>query len=106
MKKPLDINGKKYIPSSEAAKITGYAPDYIGQLCRTEKIDATRVGRNWFVVEESLLVYKKSCDAMLEFAKTPHIAKEEIIPFAEAPIEILEKKQHMKFCMQERYSVM
>src|SRR3989344_6021381 len=95
MKKPLDINGKKYIPSSEAAKITGYAPDYIGQLCRTEKIDATRVGRNWFVVEESLLVYKKSCDAMLEFAKTPHIAKEEIIPFAEAPIEILEKKQHM-----------
>lgn len=50
----LDIGGKKYISSRRAGEITGYAKDYIGQLARAEKIIGTRVGRAWYVDEQSL----------------------------------------------------
>ena len=37
----------------------GYTQDYIGQLCRGEKIDARRIGRTWYVCEKSILEHKK-----------------------------------------------
>ena len=40
------LNGKKFIKASEAAKAAGYTADYVGQLCRNEKIDAQLVGRS------------------------------------------------------------
>ena len=51
----LTISGKKYISSKRAAQITGYAKDYIGQLARSKKIEATQVGRAWYVLEGALL---------------------------------------------------
>lgn len=51
----IDLQGKKYISSKRAAKITGYAQDYVGQLARGEKIPATRVGRSWYVSERDIL---------------------------------------------------
>jgi excisionase family DNA binding protein len=51
----LEIQGKKYISSKRAAKLTGYAKDYIGQLARAGKIAGTRVGRAWYVDESALL---------------------------------------------------
>jgi len=57
MEETLNIGGKKYIASSSAARKTGYAPDYIGQLCRSRKVDAIRVGRAWFVDVASLSTY-------------------------------------------------
>ncbi|HEY4504046.1 MAG TPA: hypothetical protein VJJ28_02980, partial [Candidatus Paceibacterota bacterium] len=42
------------------AKIINYAQDYIGQLCRSEKLDCRMVGRSWFVTEESLLAHRQS----------------------------------------------
>ena len=51
----LEIQGQKYISSKRAAKLTGYAPDYVGQLARGGKVDATRVGRSWYVSESSIL---------------------------------------------------
>lgn len=51
----LEIQGKKYISSKRASKITGYAKDYIGQLARAGKIAATRVGRAWYVSEAEIL---------------------------------------------------
>jgi len=51
----LEIKGEKYISSKRAAKIAGYATDYVGQLARAQKIKATRVGRSWYVSEIDIL---------------------------------------------------
>lgn len=51
----LVIGGRQYVSSKRAAEITGYAKDYIGQLCRAKRIDGKLVGRNWYVEPRSLL---------------------------------------------------
>ena len=51
---------KKYISSRSASEISGYATDYVGQLCRMGKLECTRVGRSWFVCEESLIDHLKT----------------------------------------------
>lgn len=58
----LHLDDGKYISVREAADKTKYTIDYIGQLCRAGKIKAHRVGYNWFVGEDSILVHysKKS----------------------------------------------
>lgn len=56
----LYFDGKKYISSSRAAKISGYVNDYIGQLCRDGKLDARMVGRSWYVGLESLIEHKNN----------------------------------------------
>lgn len=50
----LTIGDKMYISSKRAAKITGYAKDYVGQLCREGRVEARLVGRNWYVLESSI----------------------------------------------------
>lgn len=50
----LVIGDKTYISSKRAAAITGYAKDYIGQLCREGRVEAKLVGRSWYVFEPSL----------------------------------------------------
>lgn len=50
----LTIGDKIYISSKQAAKITGYAKDYVGQLCREGRVAARLVGRNWYVLESSI----------------------------------------------------
>lgn len=48
------IDEKKYVSSKRAAKITGYAKDYIGQLCREGRVPARLVGRSWYVLETAI----------------------------------------------------
>lgn len=50
----LTLDDKIYVSSKQAAKITGYAKDYIGQLCREGRVEARLVGRNWYVLETSI----------------------------------------------------
>lgn len=50
----LTLDGQIYISSKRAAKITGYAKDYVGQLCREGRITARLVGRSWYVLEDSI----------------------------------------------------
>lgn len=50
----LLIEEKKYVSSKRAAKITGYAKDYIGQLCREGRVPARLVGRGWYVLETAI----------------------------------------------------
>lgn len=50
----LTIEGKLYISSKRAAKVSGYAKDYIGQLCREGRVDSKLVGRSWYVYEPSI----------------------------------------------------
>lgn len=48
------IEEKKYVSSKRAAKITGYAKDYVGQLCREGRVPARLVGRSWYVLETAI----------------------------------------------------
>ena len=48
------IGEKKYVSSKKAAKATGYAKDYIGQLCREGRVPARLVGRSWYVLESAI----------------------------------------------------
>lgn len=50
----LIIGEKKYVSSKQAAKMTGYAKDYIGQLCREGRVPARLVGRSWYVLETAI----------------------------------------------------
>lgn len=50
----LTIGDKVYISTKRAADITGYAKDYVGQLCREGRVEATLVGRSWYVLESSV----------------------------------------------------
>lgn len=50
----------KYISLKKAAKIAGYAPDYLGYLIRKKQLGGRKIGRNWFTTEESLRAYLSS----------------------------------------------
>jgi hypothetical protein len=50
----LLIDDKKYLSTKRAAKVTGYAKDYVGQLCREGRVPARLVGRSWYVLESAL----------------------------------------------------
>lgn len=50
----ITIGEKVYISSKRAAKITGYAKDYVGQLCREGRVEARLVGRSWYVLEDAI----------------------------------------------------
>lgn len=58
----LTIGDKVYISSKRAAEITGYAKDYVGQLCREGRVEATLVGRNWYVLESSIRAHRFGAD--------------------------------------------
>lgn len=50
----ITIGDKTYVSSKQAAKITGYAKDYVGQLCREGRVEARLVGRNWYVLDSAI----------------------------------------------------
>lgn len=83
----LTIDGKLYISSKKAADITGYAKDYIGQLCREGHVEARMVGRSWYVLESSIRAHRFGGEAQ----ETP-VAE----PVAEvAPLDTWEKPTYI-----------
>lgn len=50
----LVIDGQTYVSTKQAAKDTGYAKDYVGQLCREGRVTARLVGRSWYVLASSI----------------------------------------------------
>lgn len=56
----VSVNGDVYTKASVLAKRFGYTADYIGQLCRANKVDAQLIGRSWYVNEFSLQNHKDS----------------------------------------------
>ena len=60
MESSLFSEGKEYISASRAAKEVGYASDYIGQLCRSDKVPGRLIGRTWYVDLKSLIEHKQS----------------------------------------------
>lgn len=55
----LDIEGKAFVSARRAAKEYGYTTDYIGQLIRAQKLVGQKVGRAWYVAQDSLEAYAK-----------------------------------------------
>gem|GEM_PF-5288417 len=55
----IKIDGIAYIPVKRAAMLADYTADYVGQLCRAKKLEATRVGRAWYVSENSIIAHKE-----------------------------------------------
>lgn len=58
-------NNKKdidYVPLSEAAKRTGYTPEYLNSLCRKGELEAKKIGRNWYTTFEWLKNFLKKTD--------------------------------------------
>ena len=53
----LEISGKRYISTKRAAREHGYHSDYMGQLIRGKKVAGQKVGRAWYIDEESLNAY-------------------------------------------------
>lgn len=55
-------NSGKFITLKEAAKISGYAPDYLGQLIRKGKLKGKRIFLNeaWVTTEEDVKAYLSS----------------------------------------------
>lgn len=67
MSDEIILHEKMYVSSKKAAEQTGYAQDYIGQLCRGGLIDAERVGGLWYVSIESLQNYEKNAEVARSF---------------------------------------
>lgn len=53
------FDGKEYVKAAIIAKRFKYTPDYVGQLCRADKVDARLVGRAWYVTLESIQQHRK-----------------------------------------------
>jgi excisionase family DNA binding protein len=49
-----------WLTVNEAAKVSGYHPEYIRQLIRDGKVKAKKFSIVWMVDKESLLQYMKS----------------------------------------------
>lgn len=75
MNEELTLDGVKYISAKRAADLTQYSKDYVGQLCREGKILASRIGRNWYIAEKSILRYKTENGTETPFIS--HIRKTE-----------------------------
>lgn len=58
MSQTVNVDSKHFISASAAGKLVGYTSDYIGKLAREGKIEATRVGRNWYVSRDSVVAFK------------------------------------------------
>lgn len=61
----VSFDGKDYVSSTKAAKLTGYNPDYVGQLARAGKVLSRQIGNRWYVEREGLVAHKAQKDALL-----------------------------------------
>jgi|CXWL01.1.fsa_nt_gi hypothetical protein len=74
----LIIDGKRYLSSKAAAEITGYAKDYVGQLCREGHVEAKMVGRSWYVLETAIQAHRFGT-ATTGLPEDTHVAME-VVP--------------------------
>jgi hypothetical protein len=66
----LTLDGKIYVSSKRAAEMTGYAKDYVGQLCREGRVEARLVGRNWYILKSAIEKHRFSAEKTQESEDT------------------------------------
>jgi hypothetical protein len=81
----LTFDGKTYVSSKRAATITGYAKDYVGQLCREGRVQARLVGRNWYVLESSIREHRFGAETQKRVISNESDLKNESMSTWEAP---------------------
>ena len=83
MAQEIEIDGVSYVSSKRAAHISGYAQDYIGQLCRAGLIQAQRIGGLWYLTLDSLYQYKQKADSYVPVAprKVPSAETDSLVAF-------------------------
>ena len=91
----LEFDGQTYISTKRAAEITGYAKDYVGQLCREGRVTARFVGRSWYVSESSIKEHRFGTEEVVEEEVTTAPEAEEVIeePEEEIEEEVVEEKK-------------
>jgi len=52
--------GPGYVSLAEAAKGTPYSQEYLSLLARRGRIEAAKMGRNWFIKKDAIKRYTKS----------------------------------------------
>lgn len=75
----VTIDGVEYVKASVLARQHRYTADYIGQLCRANKVDAHLVGRTWYVYPPSLDTHKSTRYSELRFADKNQNNTQELI---------------------------
>ena len=59
----------KIITLREASELSGYNQDYLGSLIRNKTIGGQKMGRNWFVTENTLLEFMKQKNLRIDEEK-------------------------------------
>lgn len=70
------IDDKKYVSSKQAAELTGYAKDYVGQLCREGRVPARLIGRSWYVLASAIQDHKFGGIDLKKQTPTNSVSKE------------------------------
>jgi len=78
-----------FITLKEAGQISGYHPDYIGALIRSNKVKGKKVGKNWFVSKKDVQ----------EHFTTQHFAPAQKVFFGDAKVLFLWIAAVMVFCL-------
>ncbi|HEV7449047.1 MAG TPA: hypothetical protein VGP13_00705 [Candidatus Paceibacterota bacterium] len=94
----LDISGKRYISTRRAAREHGYHSDYMGQLIRSGKVAGQKVGRAWYIEEESLSAYlgkevKKATEPAVAAVVEGEVAQEDTQPVVEKVQEVIVQQE-------------
>ena len=53
-----------WLTVTEAATLTGYSPAYLRGLANRGRVEAHKVGRDWFIALDSIEGYKSQMDAL------------------------------------------
>jgi len=80
------VEGVHYISSKRAAEILGYTQDYVGQLCRSGRMEARQIGRGWYIPEH--IVFGENTSSEVQNAPTVEIATDsapEELPYQSEP---------------------
>jgi hypothetical protein len=74
----MDPKGDEYISLREAARLSGYSSDYIGQLIRSGKLPGKQVFSNvsWVTTEDAVRSYLAKDAKKIESAKQALIAEQ------------------------------
>jgi hypothetical protein len=73
--KSISIDSENYVKATDIARELGYTADYVGQLCRAEKVKAQLVGRSWYVSEDSIRSHKNTRYRSTKKVSTGNIAQ-------------------------------
>ena len=57
MNDSIYFNGHRYVSAADASRNSGLSRDYVSKLCRDEKLLARRIGKNWYVEDESFRTF-------------------------------------------------